>query len=158
MPGFIVAGLYMPPTTVLGPLQVPPVAGVPPNWSKRLCAAALVQMAKVPLLPAFGAAVMFTVTLAETGPQPPNPGTVYTYTPAGCVAGSKFGPTAAPFDCRVQLPLLSGFPPKLEISGTGAELLHRFSVPLVPAFGLLGVKPTVTVALAFVQALPTVYV
>jgi hypothetical protein len=31
VPAFIVAGLIMPPFTLLGPLHVPPASGVPPN-------------------------------------------------------------------------------------------------------------------------------
>ena len=60
-PGFIVAGSYMPPTTALGPLQVPPAWGVPPVASAT--AAELLHTVNVASVPALVAAFSVTVTV-----------------------------------------------------------------------------------------------
>ena len=78
----------MPPTTALGPLQVPPASGVPPNELINPTEALLLHTVSVPFVPAFGAAFSVTVTVAVEFAQGATPATVYVYTPGVIVAGS----------------------------------------------------------------------
>src|SRR5690606_40422468 len=77
-PGSIVAGSYCPPATALGPLQVPPAAGVPPKESSRLIATPFAQTSMVREVPALTEASSFTVTVAVAFAQGLVPVTVYT--------------------------------------------------------------------------------
>lgn len=56
----MVAGSYMPPITVLGPLHAPPPLGLPVSWLNKLVGAALLQVTRVPLPPAFGTGTAVT--------------------------------------------------------------------------------------------------
>ncbi|MBZ0254146.1 MAG: hypothetical protein K8I02_12470, partial [Candidatus Methylomirabilis sp.] len=63
-PGTIEAASYIPPTTGLGPLHVPPAAGAPPKESRRLIAAPFAQMLIERLVPALTGFCSATVTVA----------------------------------------------------------------------------------------------
>ena len=63
-PGSIVAGSYIPPTTVLGPDHVPPTPGVPPKLFTKAIGALVLHKVMLPLVPATGAVVSVTVTVA----------------------------------------------------------------------------------------------
>ena len=56
----------MPPTTALGPLHVPPACGVPPRLLIKLTGAPELQAVRDPFVPAFGAALSATVTVAAS--------------------------------------------------------------------------------------------
>ena len=66
----------MPPTTALGPLQVPPASGVPPKLLINPTDALLLHTVSVPLVPAVGAAFSVTVTVAVAFAQGTTPVTV----------------------------------------------------------------------------------
>jgi hypothetical protein len=76
VPAFIVAGLIMPPFTLLGPLHVPPASGVPPNCAKSETVAPELQSAIEPSVPAFGGALIVTLTVAVSTVQGVVPETV----------------------------------------------------------------------------------
>ncbi len=57
-------GVKTPEGMLDGPLQVPPVCGVPPNWPKRFTGGAFEQRVTVASVPALGRCVTLTVTTA----------------------------------------------------------------------------------------------
>src|SRR5690606_15343133 len=155
-PGSIVAGSYAPPATALGPLQVPPAAGVPPRESSRLIATPFAQMSMVREVPALTGACSFTVTVAVAFAQGLVPVTVYTYGPGSIVAGS-YAPPATGLG-PLQVPPTAGVPPK-ESSRLIATPFAQMSMEReVPALGA-ATSVTVTVAVASAQPPPpgTVY-
>jgi hypothetical protein len=83
----MLAGLNMPPFTLLGPLHVPPASGVPPSCAKSETAAPELQSVMAPSAPALGGVLMVTVTFALASVQGAAPAKVYVYVPALIVAG-----------------------------------------------------------------------
>ena len=62
----MVAGSNIPPTTALGPVQVPPASGAPVNAAKSEAAGLLTQSVMSPSMPALGGATSVTVTVELT--------------------------------------------------------------------------------------------
>ncbi len=80
MPALPVAGLNgLVNADPLGPLQLPPTSGVPPNCVNKFTEASVLHTTMLAFAPAFGSGFTDTVTveLADALPQAPEPTTVY---------------------------------------------------------------------------------
>ncbi len=145
------------PVTIIS-LHVPFMSGVPPSPSKRSTVFWPEQMVKVPLVPALGAWVTVTVTVALSGSQGAVPVTLYLYTKVPAADGRNTPLLVAP-PGPVHVPPASGVPPKLLKRLTGSSVLHSGKGALVPATGLrCWVTVTTAEALAHGLRPATVYV